>query len=289
MTSVAIVGPGRMGLALAHALQRSGQLTEVTVYGRRPEAPMHPVFEEVETRYVFGLEPLRGDCMTVFLAVPDDMVPEIAHQVAAQGPAPGGCAAFHLSGALPTDVLAPLHAAGYQVGAFQPWIVAGHSATAADRLRGACIGVTASPEATRKAHDLASVMGARVMTIPANRRAVADAAVVMVAAFLPTLLDAASSLLERAGVDADETLPALVPLVRSVLDEVEATGVADTLGSVLGRSDAEAIGVHLRSLEEDERQLYEWVGREAVRLAGAALDPGDRGVLAAHFEPVSGA
>jgi predicted short-subunit dehydrogenase-like oxidoreductase (DUF2520 family) len=288
MTSVAIVGPGRMGLALAHALQRSGELTEVTIYGRRPEAPSHPVFQEIETRYVFGLEPLRGDCMAVFLAVPDDLLLDMAHQVAAQGPAPGGCAAFHLSGALPTDVLAPLHAAGYQVGAFHPWIVAGRSVSTADRLRGACIGVTASPEATRKARDLASVMGANVVTIPANRRAITDAAVVMVAAFLPTLLDSASSLLDRAGVDADEALQALAPLVRSVLDEIEATGVADTLGSVLERSDAEAIGVHLRTLEGDERKLYAWVGREAARRAGAALDPDERGALVAHFEPVPG-
>ena len=127
MSSVAVIGPGRMGLALAHALQRSGEFVEVTVYGRRPEAPSHPIFREADARYVFGLEPLRADCLAVLLAVPEGALPEVAHSLAAQGPAPGGCSAFHLSGALPTDVLAPLHAAGYQAGVFHPWVIAGRS------------------------------------------------------------------------------------------------------------------------------------------------------------------
>jgi len=288
MSTVAVVGPGRMGLALAHALQRSGAFVEVTVYGRRHEAPSHPVFREVEARYVFGLEPLRQDCAAVLLAVPDEALPEVAHSVAAQGPAPEGCSGFHLSGALPTDVLAPLHAAGYQVGVFHPWILAGRSVAGADRLRHAYIGVTASPEATRRARELASLVGAAVVTIPVNRRALADAAVAMVSTYLPALLGTAVPLLENAGLEPEDALSALLPLVRSVLDEVEGTGVADTLSTVLERVDADALGVHLRALEGDERRLYAWLGREAIQRAGVGLEPEERGALAAHFERVSG-
>ena len=288
MSSVAVIGPGRMGLALAHALQRSGEFVEVTVYGRRPEAPSHPIFREVDARYVFGLEPLRADCLAVLLAVPEGALPEVAHSLAAQGPAPGGCSAFHLSGALPTDVLAPLHAAGYQAGVFHPWIIAGRSISGADRLHGACIGVTASPEATRTARDLASMMGATVVTIPANRRAVADAAIAMVATSLPTILGTAVPLLESAGLEHDEALSALVPLVRSVLAEVESSGVSGALGAALERVDAEALGVHLRALDGEERRLYAWLGRQAIQRAEGAMEPEERGALVAHFQRVSG-
>ena len=276
-----------MGLALAHALERSGAFSEVTVYGRRPEAPSHPVFREADARYVFGMEPLRGDCVAVLLAVPEGALPEVAHHVAAQGPAPDACSAFHLSGALPTDVLAPLHAAGYQAGVFHPWIIVGRSISGADRLRGACIGVTASPEATRTARDLASMMGAAVVTIPANRRAVADAAIALVSTSLPTILGTAVPLLESAGLEHDEALSALIPLVRSVLAEVESTGVSGALGAALDRVDAEALGVHLRALEGEERRLYAWLGRQAVQRAGG-MEPEERGALVAHFERVSG-
>lgn len=275
-------------MALARALQESGRLSGVTVFGRRPAPPVHPVFEAEGVRYVFGMESIAEDCIALLLAVPDAAVPEVAHQVAAQGGAPTGCAAFHLSGALPTDVLAPLHAAGYGVGTFHPWLVVGRSVAPESRFVGARVSVTASPEATRTARDLASSIGAEVLTIPAARRPVSDAAVAMVSAYLPVMLDAALPLLEEAGVPPEEALPALLPLARSVLHEVERSGITDTLATVLERTDPEALGVHLRALEGQERRLYAWLGQRAVARAGLGLDPDERRALVSHFEQAFG-
>ncbi|MEX2470818.1 MAG: DUF2520 domain-containing protein [Gemmatimonadota bacterium] len=269
MRSVAIVGPGRMGLALADALRRSEQLLEVTIYGRRPEPPAHPIFLAPDVRYVYGLERLAGHCMAVLLAVPEAAVPEVAHQVAAQGPAPEGCSAFHLSGALPTDVLAPFHAAGYQVGVFHPWVLAPSTPLGADRFLGAAIGVTASPDATRTAAELASLIGADLVTIPATRRSAADAAVTGTSMVIPVLIETMAPLLEQAGVPGDEAAAALVPLLRSVLDEVEEHGPDQALAAVLARVDPEASGVHLRALEGEERQLYELLWAIAGRRSRA--------------------
>ena len=284
MSRVAIFGPGRVGLALAQALQRSGGVSEVVVHGRRPEPPSHPLFEADGVRYVFGIERLAGDCLAVFLSVPDEAVPEVAYQIAAQGPAPEGCAAFHTSGALPTDVLAPLHAAGYEVGAFHPWILLPRTAIGADRFVGARIGVTASPVATRVARDVADAVGAAIVTLPANRRAMAHAATTLASTMLPVLLDHTVPLLEEAGLDRDEAVAALAPLARSVLAEVEASGTAETLAAVLSTSDLEALDVPLRALDGEDRRMYAWLVRAAARRAGAELDPDERDELVTHFE-----
>lgn len=284
MRSVAIVGPGRMGLALADALRRSEQLLEVTIYGRRPEPPAHPIFTTSDVRYVYGMERLAGHCMAVLLAVPEAAVPEVAYQVAAQGSAPEGCSAFHLSGALPTDVLAPFHAAGYQVGVFHPWVLAPSTPLGADRFRGAAIGVTASPDATRTAAELASLIGADLVTIPANRRSAADAAIAGTSMVIPVLIETMAPLLEQAGVPDDEAAAALVPLLRSVLAEVEEHGLDQALAAVLARVDPEASGVHLRALEGEERQLYEWLWAIAGRRNG---DPEADSAPVSTFEHAS--
>jgi predicted short-subunit dehydrogenase-like oxidoreductase (DUF2520 family) len=274
MRSVAVVGPGRMGLALADALRRSEELLEVTIFGRRAEPPPHPIFSASDVRYVYGLEPLAVHCMAVLLAVPDAAVPEVAHHVAAQGPAPEGCSAFHLSGALPTDVLAPFHAAGYQVGVFHPWVLAPSTPLGPDRFRGAAVGVTASPDATRTAAELASLIGADLVTIPAARRAAADAAVTGASMAVPVLIETMAPLLEQAGVPADEAVAALVPLLRSVLAEVEEHGPDHALSAVMAGVDPEASGVHLRALEGEERRLYEWLWVIAGRrLHGREAEP----------------
>jgi hypothetical protein len=49
------------------------------------------------------------------------------------GNAPPGCVALHLSGALSTDVLAPLHGAGYGIGSHAPADGRGGPVAAAER------------------------------------------------------------------------------------------------------------------------------------------------------------
>ncbi len=285
-----IVGPGRMGLALAEAFARSGDLAEVTVFGRRPEPPRHPAFALPEVRYAYGLEPLSPGCRALFLAVPDDALAEVAHHLAAQGPAPEACAAFHLSGGVPSDVLAPLHAAGYQVGVFHPWVLVPDAPGGADRLFGARIAVTASPEAFRVARDLALIIGADVFQVPAARRALAHAVVSMVESYLPVLVGGAVPLLDRVGLPPEEASEALVPLLRSVLTEIQERGPSEALRISMERVDLEALDVHLKALDGEERRLYAWL-RELVALRsgarGSAAAAGERTDRSPEFETAS--
>ena len=159
MTSVAIVGPGRLGLALAAAFEQSGEVDQVIIFGRHREAPDHPVVRGPRVRYVHGLERLPGECQAVFLTVPDEAVPEVAHALAGQGEAPPGCAALHVSGILPTDVMEPLHREGYGVGSFYPLVVLTDPARGASRFVGSWAAVTAAPETFRRIQRLADAIG----------------------------------------------------------------------------------------------------------------------------------
>ena len=237
VSSVTVVGPGRMGLALGSALLHSDAVRRLTIFGRRPEPPTHPLFTQGEARYVFGVEALSPDTSALFLAVPDALLPEMAHTVAAQGPAPTGCAAFHLSGAIPTDVLAPLHAQGYAVGSFHPLQAVTHPVSAAGRIPGSYIAVIGSPEAMSVARRLTSAMGSPMITVPASRRPLFYAATVLASSYLPPLLDLAARLMERAGMTSDEALPALLPLVRGTLASIEERGLEASVRGGRGRRD----------------------------------------------------
>ena len=284
MASVTIVGPGRMGLALGGALVSTGAMRSLTVFGRRPEPPSHPLFTQGVARYVFGVEPLAPDSVALFLAVPDSVVPEMAFTVAAQGDAPEGCAAFHLSGSLPTDVLAPLHARGYALGSFHPLQAVSHPVSAADRIPGSYVAVVGSPEATVVARRLASGMGCHVLSVPAARRPLFHAATVMASNYLPPLLDLATRLMERAGVASDDALPALLPLVRGTLDSIEERGLGASVRGPIAAEDVETIALHLRALDEDDRRVYAAFGTQLLRLAGPELDDDARATIAEQFE-----
>ena len=270
--SVAIVGPGRMGLALGSALLQTDAIGRLTVFGRRPEPPSHPLFTQGQAKYVFGVEPLAADTSALFLAVPDPLVPEMAHTVAAQGRAPEGCAAFHISGVLSTDVLAPLHAQGYAVGSFHPLQAVAHPVSAADRIPGSYIAVMGAPEAMSVARLLTSAMGSPLIAVPASRRPLFHAATVMASNFLPPLLDLAARLMERAGVTSEEALPALLPLVRGTLSSIEERGLEASVRGPLATGDVETVALHLRAMEPEDRRLYALFGKELLRLVRPNLD-----------------
>jgi predicted short-subunit dehydrogenase-like oxidoreductase (DUF2520 family) len=271
MNGIVIVGPGRVGLSLGYALSHAEAARPLTVCGRRPEPPAHPLFTQGLAEYVFGLVRPEPGTAAVFLAVPDSAVGDLAQALAALGPAPDGCSAFHLSGAMSTEVLAPLHASGYAVGSFHPLQAIAHPVTGAERLPGSWVAVTGAPDATATARRLAGAVGCPVISVPESRRPLYHAAAVMVSNFLPPLVDAACRLLERAGIPYDEALPALLPLVRGTLENIQERGVDGAVTGPIRRGDVDTVGLHLRALEGDDRRLYAVLGVELVRMLRTTL------------------
>lgn len=282
--SVTIVGPGRMGLALGYALVQAEAVRSLTVCGRRPEPPAHPLFTQGLARYVFGMEGPHSDSAAVFLAVPDAVVPEIAHTLAAQGPPPDGCVAFHLSGALPTDVLAPLHARGYAIGSFHPLQAVTHPVTGAERLPGSYVAVTGAPEAVAVARRLTAPLGCPLLTLPAAWKPLCHAATVMASNYLPPLLDIASRMMEQSGVAPEDALAALLTLVRGTLASIEEVGLEAAVTGPVVDGDLETVALHLRAMAPEDRRIYATFGREVARLAGPGLSDDARRELIDRFE-----
>lgn len=268
---VVIIGPGRMGRTLAGAFIESGAFREVVVAGRQATAPYEPAWDG-HARYVFGLErPLPGT-LAVLLAVPEAHVPEVAHSLAALGPAPDGCSVFHLSGALPTDVLEPLYHAGYAVGALHPLLAVTDPTVGELCIGDAWFSVTGAPDVVSVARMLTNSIGCRLIAVPAARRSTYHAAAVLASTMMLPLLARAVELMQRAGVDGDQGLAALIPLVRSTLDSIEAGGVPDASRGPIARGDVDTVALHLRALDHDQAHLYATLGAETLELSKGGLD-----------------
>jgi len=288
--AVAVVGDEPFALGLAEELTTCSEFSEVIVYGRHPEAPHHAMFARGGARYVFGIEPFPPDTVAAFVAVDDTRVPEMAMMLAAQGRAPSRCAAFHLSGVLPTDALEPLHAAGYAIGAFHPLGSSTGGARRERPLRGSYIALTGSPESEGVGRQLADFLGAEVLSVPAGRRPLVQASVEMARGYLGPLLDLAARLMARAGITADESRPALVAVARDGLRAWELGGAAPA-GNPVSAGDVETLALHLRALDPEDQRLYAVLASEVLRLERDTLDPEAfrdmRDLLSRYLDPVT--
>lgn len=267
--SVAVIGTGEKALNLAEQIAGSGEFQGVTVFGREPEPPSHTLFARDLARYVYGLEPFHPSTMAVFIAVADEGVPETAFSVAGQGPAPDGCAAFHVSPTLPTDALAPLHAQGYALGVFHVFVGG----------RGGYVAVTGSPRAVSVARSVADTLDAEVLEVPVGRRPLVDAASVLVSGCIEPLVALSTRLMERAGITADEATPALLAAARSVLDRIEQGPAHDSLDHPVREGDFERAALHLRALDAEDQRLYALLAAELLRLDDTAIDEETRGAM----------
>lgn len=261
------VGPGRAGLALGYALWQAEAVESVTYCGRRPEPPPHPLFTQGIARYRFGLERPAPETDALVLSVPDDVLAEMTHALAGLGSAPPHCAAFHLSGALSGDVLAPLHARGYSVGTLHPLQSLAHPVTGADRLPGSTFALSGEPGAIRVARRLLGYLNASDVAIAVTLRPLYHAAAVMTSNHLAVLLALAGRLLVRAGVPEDQALEALLPLARGTLENIGELGLGQALTGPVARGDIETVRLHLASMEPREREVYRALSRELTELA----------------------
>ena len=279
-----VVGPGRMGLALAWALTLEDVVQDVVVCGRTPDMPDHPIFSQNRARYVFGLERPSDRTAAVILAIPEEGLPELATSLASLGPAPQGCSAFHVRAGLSTDVLAPLHEAGYSLGSFFPLQPIAHPLTSAERLVGSWFAVTGARDAMHVARTLASGLSGHVLEVPHTWKPVADAAFTLTSGAVPAVLASMTRLLSEIGVHPDDGLPALVSLVRGVLDNVEELGLDRGLTGPFVEGDLETASLHLRALEGDDRRRYAWLGREVARISQEEGGGQDLAALLARFD-----
>jgi predicted short-subunit dehydrogenase-like oxidoreductase (DUF2520 family) len=141
-----------------------------------------------------------------------------------------------------------------------PWL-------SGDRLMGAAFALAGETSALNAARRVVNALGGMPLVIPPALRPTYHAAAVMASNYLIALLAVAARLLEHASVDGTRVLPALLPLVRGTLDNLEHLGVAAALTGPIPRGDADTVRLHLARLSAEDRALYCALGLELLRLA----------------------
>jgi predicted short-subunit dehydrogenase-like oxidoreductase (DUF2520 family) len=194
----------------------------------------------------------------------------VAETLAQIGAAPPGCAALHLAGALSTEPLAPLHAAGYAVGSMHPLQAVADPWSGGERLIGSAFALGGEPAALSAAKRLVHALGGRALIVPPVQRPTYHTAAVFASNYVVALVATAVRLLGHTGIEEGEALSAVLPLVRGTLDNLEHLGLASALTGPVARGDIETVRAHLCRLSPADRALYCALGRETLQLARAA-------------------
>ncbi len=260
---ITIVGPGRAGMALAIAARRAGH-DIVAVVGRTLGGTEPAAAKVNSTPFTLQAEFPSGDLLV--LATRDDVLADVADSIAGRIPPRSGAGAVHVSGLVPSRVLAPLAAAGYLIGTFHPLQSLPTPQAGAARLAGAWVGVTAG-ELRPRLIELAESIGMHPFDITDDKKPLYHAAASAAANFPLASLALSSDLFADAGVP----FRAAQPLVEAVVANAFEIGPRAALTGPVARGDVSTVAGQMTAVADAEPG---WLGdfvaavRTLARLSG---------------------
>jgi predicted short-subunit dehydrogenase-like oxidoreductase (DUF2520 family) len=240
---IGFIGAGRLATGLAWALAERG--APVVAVASASGATAGRLASRIRScRVVATPQEVVNAVDLVVLAVPDDAISGVAASVCWRP----GIAAVHCSGATEVAVLEPAAEGGAWIGGFHPLQSFGDPDVAVKTLPGCAVAIEADDPLRARLEKLAAVLGCRPIRLPAGSRALYHAAAHYAAGFVFTLVREAADIWQTFGVAREDTVAALVPLLRGTAASMEHSGLAQGLPGIFSRGDVGTLRKHLAHL-----------------------------------------
>ncbi|MHB8502814.1 MAG: Rossmann-like and DUF2520 domain-containing protein [Candidatus Acidiferrales bacterium] len=262
---LAIIGAGRVGRALGRRLRESGWKIGAVVTRSEPSARKAVRSIGAGHAHAFLTRQVLAT-QVILITTPDRGVAAVAEELARIGAEElRGKVVLHTSGALSSEVLAPVRKCGAVVGSMHP--LQSFSGVGVPPLEGRVFAIEGDIAAVRIARQMARALGAIPAHIEGSKKPLYHAAGALAAGNVLALMEAATRLMTASGMKRREAVRALLPLTRQVLENFERLGPRAAWTGPLSRGDYTVVSAHLgamKDLQPEFAQAYQAVNRLAA-------------------------
>ena len=261
---IGFIGAGRVAKGLAWGMAQSGQRV-LAAASRSPDSAVQLAARISGCRALAQAQEVVDCSDLVFITVPDDAIAAVAASLRWRE----GMAVAHCSGATEVAALACAARAGAQIGGFHPLQLFADPEVALAGLPGCTIAIEAEAPLLAQLERLAQALRCRSIRLPPGCRARYHAAAHYAAGFVITLLNQAVELWQSFGVGREDTIRALLPLLRGTAASVGRSGLAQGLAGTYSRGDIGTLEKHLADLARvgpDALHLYCELGLRSIPL-----------------------
>jgi predicted short-subunit dehydrogenase-like oxidoreductase (DUF2520 family) len=262
--SIGFIGAGRLATGLAWALAERGLKIRAVASGSGATA-LKLASRTPDCRAVAKPQEVVDAVDLVFVAVPDDAIADVVASVRWRE----GVAVVHCSAATEVGALEPAARQGAQIGGFHPLQAFGDPDVAMKTLPGCTIAIEAGEPLCARLERLAAALGCPTIRLPAGSRPRYHAAAHYAAGFVFALIDEAADVWQTFGIPREETVAALVPLLKGTVASMEHSGLVQGLPGIFSRGDVGTLRKHLAALQgvsPDAVRLYCELGLRSIPL-----------------------
>ncbi|MEP6995056.1 MAG: DUF2520 domain-containing protein [Acidobacteriota bacterium] len=278
--SLSLAGPGRAGRAFLRSwVQAGGRARQVIV--RASGADSGEGFPDAVTRAISQDSFDATDLLV--LAVPDDAIAGCAARLAGRL----RCRfAFHLSGALPADALAPLRSAGASVASMHP--LRPYTGAPEEDWRGAFVAVEGDAAAVEEGERIARALDAQPHRLATGSKPLYHAAASMAAGGTVAVLAVAVRACAAAGIPEAVARAALAKLASEATAAAASSSFERALTGAVASRDFGTVRAHARALAPfgDALALYRALAEEILaHTAGRGGEQEIRAILRSPDSP----
>ncbi|HEX6288601.1 MAG TPA: DUF2520 domain-containing protein [Herpetosiphonaceae bacterium] len=276
--TIAIIGLGRVGLALGRAIHAAGY--DIRAVSSRDPRKAQTTACSFCAEVLNAAEAARRADL-VLLTVSDDAITTVARELGAAGAWRSGQFVVHASGVSPASALQPAADDGAIIGAFHP--LAAFATLDATLPPGITFAIEAPPPLHAILWDLARALGGHALDLAPQDKTLYHAAAVIASNYTIVLAALAEQIFEQLGATPEQGLQALLPLMRTTLDNLERQRLPAALTGPLVRGDVGTVRRHIHALDQTLPHigaLYRCLAHGALPLAEQrGLSPQIAGLL----------
>lgn len=272
MRSVAIIGVGRVGGALALSLPKE-KYRVAGLVSREWTDEVVRLAESIGSARLLPPDDLAEGLSTdiVFFTTQDT---ELREAIAEYRGFMSGSVVFHTSGSNPSTILQPLKVGGNKIGSLHPLVSISRAELGPERFPGSYMCVEGDPEAVAVGREIVNDLGGKPFCIETRFKTLYHAAAVTACGHLVALFDAAIEMMTDCGLSREESTDILLPLVASTVENLSQQSTAEALTGTFARADSETFTRHLAALNEvgsdDLLEIYLLLGERSLELATKA-------------------
>ena len=260
--SVAIVGAGRLGSALAHSLRQAGyEIREIISHSKPASLRRAKRLAQKVGAVVATSAPVTAE--VIWLCVPDRAISACAEVLARTGQWREKIV-LHSSGALSSRELNPLKRKGAAVGSAHPLMT--FVAGVRPSLEGVPFAVEGNMAAVRVAKRLVKDVGGKSFAIDPAHKGMYHAWGAFISPLLVAMLVTGEHVARNAGLSPKMARRRMQPIIRQTLANYFERGPGNAFSGPIIRGDVATVAKHLRHLKAvpEAKHVY-------VALAKAAL------------------
>jgi predicted short-subunit dehydrogenase-like oxidoreductase (DUF2520 family) len=247
MTDVSIIGAGRLGTSLGHALLKKGykikalscRTTSSAEESRKIIGDGIESIDNIQTARVGEI---------VFLCLPDEEIKKVTSVLAGSDINWSKKFVFHCSGLIPSAVLKPLGDKGAFTASLHPIQSFAQKKTSPAQFENIYFGLEGCAEALALSSKIVKQLGGYPLILKPEDKALYHAACSTASNFFVVLLEMAVSLLKQIDLQEDKALQIILPLVKGTLHNVKKFNIRTSLTGPVIRADQESIQKHLEAL-----------------------------------------